>query len=206
MPLVGTTSELMDKLNKLNQSTWIDERTRAVVVEFAVYNPFVNLFLYTRLLFEFPASSGILPTAFIYPMKLLPYESGFGLLLVICETVLCFYIIVFIVKEVRKILKHGFCLYIGQFWNWIEICIIIMALLTIIIFVIVRIKTNQVLSIFNKSHGNSYINLAEIANWDSTYNTLLAFIIFFATAKFTKLLRFNRRIAALNAAFKMIGE
>ena len=40
--------------------SWIDYYTRAVFLEFTVYNPNVNLFSYVNYLMEFPATGGII--------------------------------------------------------------------------------------------------------------------------------------------------
>lgn len=49
---------LIDDLIKYN---WIDYYTRAVFLEFTVYNPNINLFAYVNYLFEFPPTGGVLP-------------------------------------------------------------------------------------------------------------------------------------------------
>ncbi len=45
-------------LDELEQYRWIDEHTRAVFVEFLLYNPSVNLFAISMLNFEFPDTGG----------------------------------------------------------------------------------------------------------------------------------------------------
>lgn len=46
-------------IDELERTLWIDRRTRAVFVEFTLYNPNVNLFFNGIYLLEFPDSAGV---------------------------------------------------------------------------------------------------------------------------------------------------
>lgn len=61
-------------IEELKQNNWINYYTRAVVLEFNVYNPNVNLFGYFYYLMEFPATGGVLTMAksTLYQVKGLP--------------------------------------------------------------------------------------------------------------------------------------
>lgn len=50
-------------IDDLKTSKWVDRQTRAVFVDFTVYNANANLFCTARLLFEFPASGGVRPSS-----------------------------------------------------------------------------------------------------------------------------------------------
>jgi hypothetical protein len=56
----GTKSFLKGNLTLLQNNNWIDRKTRAVVVEFAVFNPNINLTVVAEILFEFLPSGGII--------------------------------------------------------------------------------------------------------------------------------------------------
>ena len=47
-------------LDALKENDWIDFNTRAVFLEFTVYNPNVNLFSYINFVMEFPATGGVM--------------------------------------------------------------------------------------------------------------------------------------------------
>lgn len=54
---LGTSRRKADRLIfQLNATDWIDVYTRAVFIEFTVYNPNVNLFAYINLLTEFTST------------------------------------------------------------------------------------------------------------------------------------------------------
>ena len=54
-------SAAIDILTRLRGWNWIDRRTRAVFLEFTVFNPNTNLFAYVEYLFEFPTIGGVIP-------------------------------------------------------------------------------------------------------------------------------------------------
>ncbi len=54
--LASRNNETMDILADLKSNLWLDRGTRAVFVDFTVYNANINLFCVIRLLIEFPAT------------------------------------------------------------------------------------------------------------------------------------------------------
>ena len=59
---LGTSAYRANKqLNLLRNASWVDRYTRAVFLEFTLYNPNINLFAYVNYLFEMPATGGVLP-------------------------------------------------------------------------------------------------------------------------------------------------
>ncbi|KAK7930536.1 hypothetical protein WMY93_006931 [Mugilogobius chulae] len=57
--LSRTKGESSSQLQYLKQNTWLDRGTRAVFLDFSVYNGNINLFCIIRLLVEFPATGGV---------------------------------------------------------------------------------------------------------------------------------------------------
>lgn len=54
---------IQSDLNTLQQLSWIDKRTRAVFIEFTLFNPNLNLFSYSEMFFEILPSGNLLPSA-----------------------------------------------------------------------------------------------------------------------------------------------
>ena len=64
----GRLNDLRSNLSQLHQLQWIDSRTRAVIIQFTVYNPNVQLFTSVTILTEFFSTSAIYLTARFEPM------------------------------------------------------------------------------------------------------------------------------------------
>ena len=55
----GRLSDLQSNLSQLHQLSWIDDQTRAVLVQLTLYNPNVQLFTSVKLLAEFLPTGGV---------------------------------------------------------------------------------------------------------------------------------------------------
>ncbi len=64
----GNKHELVSNFSFLEQNNWIDAQTRALFVEFSLFNPKINMFVYSSMLFEFLPTGSILQSTRFYPM------------------------------------------------------------------------------------------------------------------------------------------
>jgi polycystin 1L2 len=65
----GRLIDLQSNLSELHQLEWIDNQTRAVIIQFSLYNPNVELFTGVTFLMEFLSTGGISPSARVEPMN-----------------------------------------------------------------------------------------------------------------------------------------
>jgi hypothetical protein len=65
----GRLSDLQSNLSQLHQLGWIDNQTRAVIIQLSLYNPNVELFTSVTLLTEFLSTGGIYPEARFEPFN-----------------------------------------------------------------------------------------------------------------------------------------
>jgi hypothetical protein len=75
---LGRLSDLHSNLSQLHQLGWIDTQTRAVIIQFTLYNPNVQLFTSLTLLAEFLSTGGVHPTSSFEPMNF--YGNLFSLI------------------------------------------------------------------------------------------------------------------------------
>ncbi len=196
VPTVWSTY-IKDHLDVLHGEGWIDNRTRAVFVEFGVYNPGVNMFGVCWMMLETAGTGMFEPWYRFEPVTLYRYHTPFALVVIVTEVVYVIFILVFMVKEFRKMYGEGLRAYLQQFWTWIELGIIGLSLAAVG-FHIARIwATTEIEEEFKESHGNSYVKLQLAAALDETFTYLLATVVFLANVKILKLLKFNRRLGML---------
>ena len=67
----GRLTDLQSNLSTLHQLRWIDNQTRAVIIQFTLYNPNVQLFTAVTLLMELLSTGGIYPSARFEPISFL---------------------------------------------------------------------------------------------------------------------------------------
>ena len=64
----GRLTDLQTNLSQLHQMQWIDGQTRAVIIQFTLYNPNAQLFTFVTLLTEFLSSGSIDPQSRFEPV------------------------------------------------------------------------------------------------------------------------------------------
>jgi hypothetical protein len=73
----GPLSYMRTNLSSLNQLEWIDEHTRAVIIQLTLYNPNVQLLTSVTLLAEFLSTGGVFPSSSFQPIHF--YSNSFYL-------------------------------------------------------------------------------------------------------------------------------
>ena len=85
---LGTTrGQALSLLDDLLETEWIDFNTRAIFVEFTVYNPNINIFAYVSFLFESPATGAFIPNPKVMPFKLYTRVTSFTTTVVACQII-----------------------------------------------------------------------------------------------------------------------
>ena len=205
VPLKGTPKEITSHLERLQNDSWIDSRTRALFVEFAVYNPQVNLFAVATITAEFQAGGGIIPNHRIDVIRLMRYHQGFGLFVILCELTYVGFIIYFTVREIKSFRESGRD-YFKSYWNWAEMLVVIFSYIGMVLYVYRVIITNRILKIFDRTKGNGYIKLQFVTSIDELFGYIIAFTIFIGILKFIRLLRFNKRMGVLYSTLNQCSK
>lgn len=76
-----------------------------------------------RLLFEFPATGGIIPSWSFRTVKLLRYVTPMDFFVMACEFIFAFFIIYYIIEESLEI-KTLKCAYFKSIWNILDLLVI----------------------------------------------------------------------------------
>ena len=192
----GKLSFLQGNLSLLREMNWVDRQTRAVFVEFSVYNPNINLVMVSTILVEFLSSGSILTMAKFEPLNLFGESNGFSFK-TLCEIVLAAFIIYYTIIEVREMINADLKEYLSEFWTYIEWSIITSAFISCIMILIRLKKAQEVLDFFKKTSGYGYIKLQKINDSNQTLTFSLGICTFLSTIKYLKMLRFNQNIAHL---------
>lgn len=102
----GSRAEIIGNITQLQTSNWIDRQTRAIFVEFTVYNPNINLFSYCTILFEFLPTGNIVSSYTFLPMNLFADTTEDVVVVKMAfYAVYLGFIIFFMIKEIRLVIK-----------------------------------------------------------------------------------------------------
>ncbi|CAE8619310.1 unnamed protein product [Polarella glacialis] len=117
------------RFTELGHWQWVDERTRAFIIELNTMNPNVNGFVHTRILFEFPAAGGIHVYQDSFPfnalqlsLPLMASDDLGGSFLYFVAT--CGFCLLYSVYIGFLMYKNGLRFW-TYFWSWMEVLIIL---------------------------------------------------------------------------------
>ena len=102
---------------------WLTQGTRFISVDFTIYNANINLFCVAKLVFEFPAVGGVLPSQQFTTVKLLKYTNPGDYLLLACEIIFILYILYYIIEESIEVKIHGMA-YFANLGNLLDLVVI----------------------------------------------------------------------------------
>ncbi|CAI2337433.1 unnamed protein product [Caenorhabditis sp. 36 PRJEB53466] len=216
--LSGTVSSMQTLFTQLEDERWIDEYTRAVIIEFSAYNAQVNYFSVVQLLVEIPKSGIYLPNSWVESVRLIKSEGSDGDVVKYYEMIYIVFSVLIFTKEILYYLygrykvistmkktmnpfRIVYRLILGHFtpWDFMDLIVGALAIASVIAYILRQTYTNQAMDEFNANNGNSYINLTKQRNMELAFNYCLAGAVFFTACKMIRILKFNRRIGVLAA-------
>nr|XP_006815503.1 PREDICTED: polycystic kidney disease protein 1-like 2-like [Saccoglossus kowalevskii] len=195
---LGTSlKEALFNWNYLWQSKWFDRHTRALFVEFSLFNANVNLFSMVTLLIEFPATGA----AIVFPknsvLRLYHHVGSFGTFFLFCEVIFVGFVISFLLRECFRIKEQKWN-YLKNFWNLTEIVRISLCVTVITMYTYQTIFWDLALNKLSGDGPQSFVNLQRAAAWDELFVYILSVILFISFIRLINLLRFNSRISLLS--------
>ena len=175
-------------------------------IEFTVYNPYVNLFVISTLYLEYPGSGGGWASYRFEPANLLGmFGSGISSFQIGIQVLFCILLAAIIVKEGRKLYRQRKA-YFRCIWNWVEVSIVILSIVSMLATIFVIFNTLSLTEKFARYHGNVYMKFQFVAYWHEHLVYVTSFIVFLATVKFVRLLRFNKRMGMLGAVISYASD
>ncbi|KAF3708458.1 Polycystic kidney disease 2-like 1 protein Polycystin-2 -like protein [Channa argus] len=195
--LSRTRDESAVILTNLMDNIWLDRGSRAVFIDFSTYNANINLFCVIRLVVEFPATGGAIPSYQIRTVKLIRYVTNWDYFVLGCEMVFCLFILYYTVEEVLELRIHKFS-YFKSIWNILDIVVIMLAIVAIIFNIFRTVEVGNLLGNLLK-HPDTYADFEFLAFWQTQYNNMNAVNIFFAWIKIFKYISFNKTMTQLSS-------
>ncbi|XP_008500272.2 polycystic kidney disease 2-like 1 protein [Calypte anna] len=199
-----TREESDEALQVLKEKLWLDRGTRVVFIDFSVYNANINLFCVLRLVVEFPATGGAIPSWQIRTVKLIRYVSAWDFFIAACEIVFCVFIFYYVVEEILELCIHKLRYFIS-IWNILDLVIILLSIIAIGFHIFRTTEVNRLLGELLK-HPDTYADFEFLAFWQSQYNNMNAVNLFFAWIKIFKYISFNKTMTQLSSTLQRCAK
>ncbi|NXP94231.1 PK1L2 protein, partial [Passerina amoena] len=187
-------------LQYLFNNVWLDTFTRAVFVEFTVYNANVNLFCIISLMFESNALGAFFTSAELQSVRLYPYTDSLHVFVVAAE-IIYFLFLVYYMAVQGKLLKSLRWRYFHSKWNLLEMAIILISWSALTVFVKRTVLGTRDISYYQE-HKEDSISFSETARADAVLGYLIAFLVLLSTVKLWHLLRLNPKLNMITSTLR----
>ncbi|OQV25174.1 Polycystic kidney disease 2-like 1 protein [Hypsibius exemplaris] len=197
LDLPKSKNESLKLIEKLEARRWLDQATRAVIVDLTVYNANLNYFATVRLCVEMPPTGVLVPTANIRVIKLIKLLTNNDYAVLAFEVIFCLFVAYYIGEELIEISKLK-ARYFRSFWNILDIIVLTCSTTCIICAICLFMQINEnltkLIAIVNK-----YVDFESLSFYQITLNNALAITVFCAWIKVFKYLSFNKTMMQLSS-------
>ncbi|XP_020848314.2 polycystin-1-like protein 2 [Phascolarctos cinereus] len=198
---LGTDSKNATRiLQYLFNNTWLDAFTRAVFVEFTVYNANVNLFCIVTLTFETNAVGAFLPQAELQSIRLYPLTNGLHVFVVAAEAIY-FLFLAYYMGIQGRLMKSQKWSYFRSKWNLLELAIILISWSALSVFVKRTVLGARDVKYY-LTHKDKAVSFGETASADAVLGYLIAILVLLSTVKLWHLLRLNPKLNVLTSTLR----
>ncbi|CAK6436190.1 unnamed protein product [Pipistrellus nathusii] len=197
LDLPGSRQGSAETLRDLQESLWLDRGTRVVFIDFSVYNANINLFCVLRLVVEFPATGGAIPSWQIRTVKLIRYVSNWDFFIIGCEIIFCIFIFYYVVEEILELHVHRLR-YLSSIWNILDLVVILLSIVAVGFHVFRTLEVNRLMGKLLQQ-PDTYADFEFLAFWQTQYNNMNAVNLFFAWIKMFKYISFNKTMTQLSS-------
>ncbi|NXJ37831.1 PK1L2 protein, partial [Ciconia maguari] len=187
-------------LQYLFNNVWLDTFTRAVFVEFTVYNANVNLFCIVSLMFETNALGAFFTSAELQSVRLYPYTNSLHIFVVAAEVIYFLFIVYYMIVQ-GKLMKTLRWRYFHSKWNLLEMAIILISWSALSVFVKRTILGTRDISYYQE-HKEDCVSFNETARADAVLGYLIAFLVLLSTVKLWHLLRLNPKLNMITSTLR----
>ncbi|XP_062997536.1 polycystin-1-like protein 2 [Elgaria multicarinata webbii] len=198
---LGTDSRNASRiLQYLFENIWLDSFTRAVFIEFTVYNANVNLFCIVSLMFETNALGAFFTRAELQSVRLYPYTDGLHIFVVAAEVIYFLFVIYYMVGQ-GKLMRALKWNYFRSKWNLLELAIILISWSALSVFVRRTILGLRDISYYQE-HKDEFASFNQTATVDAVLGYLIAFLVLLSTVKLWHLLRLNPKLNMITSTLR----
>jgi len=201
-PLDESRTATRRLISEIEESGWIDAFTRALFVEFTVYNANEDLWMIVRMNLEFPNTGGVIPSKDINVLTEIsfPFKKASISIWVLKGIVLLFIIWNFVqwivdwffVKNKASRIGSG-DLNIESLFNFVNLAINVLYILVILSQIALLVKTLNT----DFSETTKFVDMSEVSFLGEGYTNFFSILLFLLWIKLTDHLSVNKNISRL---------
>lgn len=174
---------------------WVDKYTRAVFLEFTLYNANLNLISVGTVMFEFFNFGGALPRAEIYVSRMYRSLVSEHKVFLVFDIIFFFYIFYALFREAKKLKRAGKS-YFRSIDNLTNAFCVFLGIATMGAYAMRAISLGSKIDEYNES-PDLFISFYQNAMYHELVAILMSLIDFIAIIKFIAFLQFNKNFLML---------
>ncbi|VDI61828.1 polycystin 2 [Mytilus galloprovincialis] len=164
-------------LNEIKTHRWMDRRTRALLIEFSLYNSNIKLITFSTFAVEFTDTGNVLAYTFTQSFRPTLLTDATGAFSILFYFIYIIALIIATVKIIGKFRDQG-CDFFKAAWNVIDLITVVLSYVAIAVWIVKYIQTSRALK------------------------RIVGIIVFTATLRILKALGYNKRCAELVTVVK----
>ncbi|KAG5884168.1 hypothetical protein JTB14_014086 [Gonioctena quinquepunctata] len=176
-------------INYLYRNNWIDRYTRSLFVEFLMYSPNTNLFQSVRVAFELGTTGLILGKFSIRTARFLFVKNESNVPFLVVIVLLLSMVVVLLLNFLLKMVQNKKLVF-KDVWNLADIIIISLSVTCSFLYLQKSFLTKIFLDRVGNAKHNEFINYFHLFFSETLLYSLSASLVFIATLRLWKLLRF----------------
>ncbi|TNN12884.1 Polycystic kidney disease 2-like 1 protein isoform 2 [Schistosoma japonicum] len=182
-------------LSELFLGRWIDQSTRVLFIDFALYNANINMFIIVKIIFEMPESGGLFSSSEIQPVRLFRYQTSTDYFVLACEIVYLIFLVYYIIEEILELSVKRWKYFIS-IWNLMDLAMVVISLICAGFLIYSDIiVADRMSTLINDV--SSYPNFDSLSNLHSLYIRSMAICVFLGMIKIFKYLTIDRSLNQL---------
>ncbi|CAF1423747.1 unnamed protein product [Adineta steineri] len=193
----SSQEEYKNDIEKLKNNLWITLGTRAIILDFTVYNANLNLFCQVQLMFEFPAVGGIVTSSKFRAVKLIRYVNVFDYFVLSCEVLLLLFVVYYTIEEILEIVSVKYA-YFKSVMNCMDLIVIILSYVCMSFNIYRQVQVNSLLDQLLVKQTRQFSDFTFLCYWQYQFNNLISTTIFLAWIKIFKYISFNKTMTQLS--------
>ncbi|KAH9495967.1 hypothetical protein Btru_012262, partial [Bulinus truncatus] len=178
----------MQSLEKVQDSDWLDQHTRCIILEFTVYNPSSDLFTNVILAFEFDVTGGIFPYYSISAARFYLDSARKDDWLQIAEGITGICVVFYTVLEIYIMIEKGLTNYLKNFWNLLEIAVLSLSYVVGVLYLLRLMAYMDAINTFNTYGHARFIDFQTVFYRNFLFNTSMGVLGALAIFKMLKVI------------------
>ncbi|KAK3610665.1 hypothetical protein CHS0354_028047 [Potamilus streckersoni] len=168
-------------ITELKENKWIDRGTRAVFLEFTLYNSNVNLFSFVKYVREYPEVGDVWSYSYVSTFRLYYDKDSY----VICSFIFILFVVLLFLKICYDLYING-TYYFNALWNITDFIMFPLGIVSAGLLFFRQKMTRETVDKYHEDQ-NEYVNFEQLAFANSLLISLLAILLYYATLRLIRI-------------------